>query len=184
MIQDVCACSTPSRTTPHEPDRLTERRGPGRPPEATYCQTAGLAAARNCDPIATMPHVMGRDRCPTRITNMAVDQHQRAHEELRLGGRTARRAAYHRSGRPPERGQLRLLLQLDTLLNYFHHVPNSSNSSSPACSTIWAGACPQAPHCPIRPRRRPRPSARGRWSDYRPAVPGPRPQGIPNPGRS
>jgi hypothetical protein len=56
-------------------------------PEATNCQTAGLAtAARSCDHIATMPRVTGGDRCPTRINNLAVDQHQQGRNGLgRMG---------------------------------------------------------------------------------------------------
>jgi hypothetical protein len=55
---------------------------------ATCCQTPSLATmARNCDHIATMPHVTGRDGCPNRISIMAVDQDQRGHEGMgRTGG--------------------------------------------------------------------------------------------------
>jgi len=51
-------------------------------------QTPGLAtAARNCDHIATIPHVIGGDRCPTRTGNMAIYQHQRGRRWMgRAGG--------------------------------------------------------------------------------------------------
>jgi hypothetical protein len=44
-------------------------------------QTSGLATmTRNCDHIATMPRVTGGDGCPTRTSDMAVDQDQQGWE--------------------------------------------------------------------------------------------------------
>jgi hypothetical protein len=57
-------------------------------PEALCHQTPSLAtSARNCDHIATMPHVTHRDSCPTRTGDTAVAQHQRGREGTsRTGG--------------------------------------------------------------------------------------------------
>ena len=51
------------------------------------CQTLCLATmARNCDHIATKPHVTGRDRCPVQSSDIAIDQRKRGREGIRRTG--------------------------------------------------------------------------------------------------
>jgi len=85
----------------HRPTRVRETAGRGiehqiqnlalHPPtanqEAMCRQTPGLAPrARNCDHIATKPRVTGGDGCPTRITDIGVDQEKRGREGSRRTG--------------------------------------------------------------------------------------------------